>query len=265
MRWYVILAFVMLAAPQIAMAIDVYIVAGQSNGWRLSSIAAYPNRTDKHKIYYFPMACGSRPTTAKLQVLDSLHPSAQGKGLAAELLRQADDDIVIFQYCVCGTSLYNKINWYPGDDPAAGELNDEGLYASFLTTLTDARAQAELLGLDWQVKALFWHQGESDAANMTLAATYETNFRHLVTRLRSDLGEDLPIIAGHVRDLNDAYRTVNAAMDAVAADDQRMVTVSGADLTFESPTDVHFNTPGCHEFGRRLGVAYHTLQQRAAP
>ncbi|MDA7922362.1 hypothetical protein N9B73_11445 [Verrucomicrobiales bacterium] len=54
---------------------------------------------------------------------------------------QSDGEIVFIQYCVCGTSLGDEVNWYPGEDPAAGKVNDEGLYGSFSRYLADVRLQ----------------------------------------------------------------------------------------------------------------------------
>lgn len=260
MRVFLLGATLILSLASSALAIDVYVVAGQSNGWRLSSISAYPNRTDQHKIYYFPMACSSRPTESSLAILNSLHQGTQGAGLAEGLLKCSNDDIVIVQYCVCGTSLHDPLNWYPGDDPANGVKNDTGLYASCLKTIASARQQVEAEGLDWNVKALFWHQGESDAINHS--AAYEASIRKLFGRFREDLGNDLPIIAGHIRDLDDQYKAINSALDAAAASDKNTAVVKTADQPFESATDVHFKTPGCHEIGRRMVAAYIEMQKR---
>ena len=235
-------------------ATDVYIVIGQSNGWRLSSVSGVPSDSPNGKVIYFGMGCTTRPDQAKMQKIDSIHPSCQGRRLAEGLVKHSGGDIILVQYCVCGTSLYAKENWYPGDAPHSGKVNDAGLFASFQKYLADARRQAEAAGHTWNIKGIFWHQGESDAN--THAAEYEKNFRHLVSRLRKEVKADVPIVAGHIRPLSDAARKVNQALDAVAADDPLLVTVPSADITAETPTDVHFNTEGCHEFGRQLAAAY---------
>lgn len=255
----IIAVLMFITAVDRAAAIDVYIVAGQSNAWRLSYIDEYPGRTDHHKVYYFPMACGSRPKTATLKILHSIHSSIYGAGMAKSLLGYAAADIVVMQYCVCGASLQDKINWYPGDDPANGQVNAEGLYASFLAALKDAQLQTEKQGLKWNVRGLFWHQGESDAQGN--AAAYGANLRKLFGLFRRDLGDSLPIVAGHIRDLDDQHRTVNAALDAIADDDPLVSSVRSSDLEFESATDVHFSVQGCQELGRRMVTAMIQLHE----
>lgn len=207
---------------------------------------------------YFPMACVSRPESSEMQVIRHLHPSSQGVGLAEELLNHADgEDIIFIQYCVCGTSLSDAINWYPGDDPAAGKVNDAGLYAKFLKYAADARRQVEAAGHEWKVKGVFWHQGEADSNAQ--AENYEANFRRLIARLRIDWGADLPVVAGKIRSLTDEARKVNEALNAVAGDEPKLAVVEVDDLPAETPTNVHFNTAGCQELGRRLARAFFEL------
>lgn len=244
-------------------AADVYIVAGQSNGWRMSHIAEGPKTPEADnlpKIYYFPMVCTSRPSKSKLQIITSLHPSIYGSELARMLREEAGREIVIVQYCVCGSSLHLPGDWFPGDNPAGGQVNDTGLYASFLNYVADARRQVEARDLTWELKGLFWHQGEGDAV-AGRSAEYEKNLRHLFTRLRTDFGEDLPIVTGHIREINEEAVTVNRAIDAVAADSGRVTVVRTDDLPAESPTNWHFTVPGCHALGKRFSEAMNILQQ----
>ena len=247
---------------QTANAADVYIVAGQSNGWRLGSIAGIAGEADA-PIHYFGMSCSSRPDTAKLQEIHALHPSSSGTGLAAALRKLSGKEIIFVQYCVCGTSLGDVINWYPGEDPLHGKANDAGLYASFTRYLADARRQIEALGIEWNVRALFWHQGEADVKRSS--AEHEKNLRNLLARFRHDLGPDLPVIAGHIRDLDEGSRGINRALDAVAATDGRMAVVKLDGLPFESPTDVHVKPEGCRTLGERMVEALKELPRRNSP
>jgi len=246
----------------VTFAADVYIVAGQSNGWRLGYNADYPGRKDEKTVYYFGMACAARTPQAKLTVINSLHDGVYGYGLTDALRKHADNDIIILQFCVCGTSINAPINWYPGDDPMAGKVNNEGLYGSFLKYVTEAKRLATAQDLTWNVKGLFWHQGESDA-NALHADNYQLNLDHLIYRFRKDLGADLPIVIGHIRQLNASTATINAGIDRIAAAHPRIASVPSSDLTFESATDVHFNLAGCHALGKRLAHAYFELAKKS--
>lgn len=240
-----------------AYSADVYIVAGQSNGWRLSSLAAVPGNASA-PIHYFGMPCSSRQDTAVMTQIGKLHPSASGTGLAESLRQHSGKEIVFVQYCVCGTSLADVVNWYAGDDPLNGKVNDKGLYASFTRYLADARRQVESLGIEWNVRGLFWHQGEADIKRSS--TEHEKSFKNLLARFRQDLGADLPVVAGHIRDLDEGSRGINRALDATAAADPHLAIVKLDGLPFESPTDVHVKPEGCRVLGERMVSALKVLE-----
>ncbi|MDF1741668.1 MAG: sialate O-acetylesterase [Verrucomicrobiales bacterium] len=243
-------------SASLSTAAEIYIVAGQSNGWRLSSIAGIPGEASA-SIRYFGMGCSSRPDKATLTVIEKLHPSTSGAGLAGALREQAGEDIVFIQYCVCGTSLGDVVNWFPGDDPAKGEVNDAGLYGSFTRYLADVRLQLEAEGIEWKVDGLFWHQGESDIKRES--AEHQKNLENLFWRFRMDLGKELPIVAGHIRDLGEGSRGINRAIDAVAASDPNITVVNLDGLPFQSETDVHVRPDGCITLGKRMAEAMSVL------
>ncbi len=242
-------------------ATDIYIVAGQSNGWRLSRIAGVSGDAPS-TIRYFGMGCTSRPDKAKMTRIKKLHPSTSGAGLAGALRDHSSKDIVFIQYCVCGTSLGDLANWYPGEDPASGKVNDAGLYGAFTKYLADARLQLEAEGIAWKVDGLFWHQGESDVRRSS--DEHEKNLKNLFLRFRKDLGKDLPIVAGHIRDLDEGSRGINKALDAVAASDPKMSVASLEGLPFESPTNVHIKSAGCITLGERMVEAYQSLAEKVS-
>lgn len=242
-------------------AAEIYIVAGQSNGWRLSNIAGIPGEASA-PIQYFGMGCSSRPDKANLTVIEKLHSSTSGAGLAGALREQSGGEIVFIQYCVCGTSLGDVVNWFPGEDPAGGKVNDEGLYGSFIRYLADVRLQLEAEGIEWNVAGLFWHQGESDIKRST--DEHQKNLENLLWRFRKDLGEELPVVAGHIRDLGEGSRGINLALDAVAASDANMTVVNLDGLPFQSETDVHVRPDGCITLGKRMAEAMEALSGRKA-
>jgi hypothetical protein len=238
---------------------DIYIVAGQSNGWRLSKVSALPGK-GAHTVHYFGMGCTTRPDTAQHTFIENVNPQSSGGGLASALLDHSGRDIVFIQYCVCGSSLDGIDDWQPGEP---GKPNDAGIYASFTRYLADARRQVEALGIEWKVKALFWHQGESDVKQTT--ARHRQNLTHLLARFRQDFGAGLPVVAGHIRELEDGSRGINAALDAVAAADPRFTVVPSNDLEFESPTNVHIKPVGCVVLGQRMVAALKKMEAEPRP
>ncbi len=257
-------------ATQCAFAADVYIVAGQSNGWRISHLRERPGATDEHAVHYFGMKCVSEPVAPDVaETLVALDPNTMGYGLANAVRDLSDDDIIFVQYCRCGAGVWNQAvnGWYPGDDPKAGQVFNDGLYGSFLKYIAECRRIAEERGLTWNVRGLFWHQGENDSNRQ--AQGYEENLTNLFWRFRHDLGDaDLPIIAGHIRELDAGDLAVNAVLDRVAERDPWMAVVPTRDLPFapdrDSVPDVHISLPGCHELGRRMAAALAQLTQSNA-
>lgn len=247
-------------------AADVYIVAGQSNGYRLSTLRPGDQPLpDGRRIYYYGMSCLSEPEQSSFQVLTGLDHRAMGTALALELLRQTDGDLVLIQYCRCGSGVGNRTEkgWYPGDDPRNGRTFDGGLYGRFRKYITHARESAQRdHGLTWEVKGLFWHQGENDS-NGDRHLTYERNLTNLFWRFRQQLGAELPIVCGEIRELTDGDRQVNRILARVAEADPRTVLVKAADLTFapdrDGRPDVHFALEGCQELGRRMAAGYVSL------
>ena len=245
-------------------AADIYLVCGQSNAWRLGHVAPAKEGESGASLYYFGMSCTSQPETARLQKIDRISPNTYGSGLASALKQASGRDVVLIQYAVCGSGLKNHSGWFPGEQPDKGKLNDAGIYGSFSRYMTDVRRQVEALGIEWKIAGVFWHQGESDVK--TPPAEHELNLQHLFARFRQDFGNDLPIVAGEIREVDDDARTINRALAAADAADELLITVPAADISFDPPSksspdkpNVHFNTPGCHALGKRMATAMMSL------
>lgn len=247
------------------MALDVYIVAGQSNGYRISSLAeGDPSKPDSHKVYYYGMKCVSEPEQSEFKILQSLSQARMGYGLASSLRKLSDDDIIFIQYCRCGAGVWDKSEkgWYPGDDPATGKVHNSGLYGKFLKYLAHAKQSAENdYGLSWNVKGLIWHQGESDSRFP--AEQYQGNLQKLFWRFRHDIKPGLPIVAGHIRDLDEGRKAINHTLDELAAKDPLFAVVPANDLEFaadhEGKPNVHFALAGCEKLGQRMAAAFAKL------
>jgi hypothetical protein len=237
---------------------DIYLVLGQSNGWRLGRIEAGAQKLD-HPIYYFGMECATRPESARLQVFNQLNPAAYGFGLADSLVRNAGRDVVIVQYAVCGSSLQSAADWYPGDAPGEGRANQDGIYGSFARYVSDVRRQVEALGFEWKISGVFWHQGESDAG--IAPAAHQRNLKKLFWRFQQDFGAGVPIVTAHIRDVDDGSRGVNRALDGIGASDRQVAVVPSRDLPFDhKPTaagapNPHFSAAGCRTLGERMAAA----------
>lgn len=251
-------------------AIDVYIVAGQSNGYRISSLrpgdAKLPNG---RKIYYYGMKCTTEPEKSKFQVLTALDERAMGTSLVKGLLSQSDSDIVFIQYCRCGSGVWNQTEkgWYPGDDPQNENVFNGGLYGKFEKYIGHAKQALENdFKQTWQVKGLFWHQGENDS-NGDHHLAYNKNLTNLFWRFRNLLGKELPIVIAEIRELTPNDRKINSILAEVAKGDPLIEQAKAADLEFQpdrnGTPDVHFSLNGCQELGQRMAKAYETILARS--
>lgn len=117
-----------------------------------------------------------------------------------------------------------------------------------------------------ELKAILWHQGESDG-NAEAAPLYEARLRSLIARFRAEFGHaTLPFIIGQLgrfegRPWNDGYTQVDAAHRRVAADVPGVVFVSSDGLK-DGGDSLHFSADSARELGRRYAAAYLALPKR---
>lgn len=130
----------------------------------------------------------------------------------------------------------------------------------------DALRRVKAAMLAGEVKAVLWHQGESDA-NPQAAPLYEQRLRSLIERFRTELGNpSLPFIIGQLgrfegRPWNASYIEVDAAHRRVATVVPNVAFVSSEGLG-DNGDNLHFSADAARELGRRYAEAYLKLIQR---
>lgn len=131
----------------------------------------------------------------------------------------------------------------------------------------DALARARVAQRDGRMRAILWHQGESDATP-TLSPLYADRLRTLIARFRSDLGEPgLPFIIGQLgqfpRSAWSASKVrVDSAQHAVAASTPNVAFVTSDGLQHRGDS-LHFESASARELGRRYAAAYLALARGA--
>ncbi|WP_396624589.1 sialate O-acetylesterase [Luteitalea sp.] len=127
----------------------------------------------------------------------------------------------------------------------------------------DALARAAAALPSGTLKAILWHQGESDATP-ELAPVYEAKLHALIARFRASLNAPtLPFIVGQLGQYpdvpwDDARRTVDAAHRALPAKVAHTAFVASDGLVHNGDR-VHFDSASLREFGRRYANAYERL------
>ena len=133
----------------------------------------------------------------------------------------------------------------------------------------DSIAAAKIAMKDGTLKAILWHQGESDSGPKD-SPHYEERLTDLIARFRTELNApDLPFIIGQLgrfpaKPWNKDRETIDAAHKAVAA---KMKNV--AFVPIEDPEsigdDLHFNTETLRRFAQGYAEAYLEIVGSNAP
>lgn len=175
-----------------------------------------------------------------------------GAGLAksfAEVLVEKDPTITVGLIpTACGGSPIKS--WAPGGyhDQTKSHPYDDAL----------ARTKAAMPS--GTLKAILWHQGESDA-NPKSAAEYEQKLKELIERFRKDLGmPDLPVYIGQLgrfpdKPWNESVEAVDQAQQRVAASVPNVYFISSEGLLSKGD-NLHFSTEALRVFGQRYAQAY---------
>jgi hypothetical protein len=130
----------------------------------------------------------------------------------------------------------------------------------------EAIARARVAMRDGQLKAILWHQGESDG-NPTLAPLYAERLRALIERFRRDLGQpDLPVLIGQLGRFDGSpwspsRELVDSVHRALPSQMSNVAFVSSAGLK-DKGDKTHFTAEGARELGMRYAEAYFRLTRR---
>lgn len=124
----------------------------------------------------------------------------------------------------------------------------------------DAIARTTRAMQDGTVKAILWHQGESDS-NAKDAPLYEKRLEDLITRFRTELNmPDLPFIIGQIgrfpaKPWDQNREAVDAAQRAVAKKMKNVSFVPAENMN-SIGDHLHFDTPSLRAFAKGYADAY---------
>ena len=122
-------------------------------------------------------------------------------------------------------------------------------------------------GLDIELKAILWHQGESDCDSQQNANLYIECATMLFEHFRTELGEDnIPIIVGGLGDFLGQnasnrfmfYNVINTALMSLPQRLHNVGYVSSAGLTHKGDF-LHFDSESARILGHRFGEKYGKL------
>ena len=118
------------------------------------------------------------------------------------------------------------------------------------------------------LKAILWHQGESDSKN-PLAEIYEDKLHQLIARFRNELNSaEVPFIVGQLgqfaeRPWSPERHRVDDAHQSLPSKVAMTGFVSSDDLTHRGD-EVHFDSASYRELGRRYFEVFEAVSKRSA-
>jgi len=127
----------------------------------------------------------------------------------------------------------------------------------------DAVQRINVAGQAGEIKAVLWHQGESDSSPER-SPLYEERIHDLIHRFRELVGdEDLPFIVGQLgqfKQWSEGRKLVNSVHEDVPKNIDNTGFVSSDGLS-DVGDGSHFNAESARELGRRYAEAYADIQQ----
>lgn len=113
------------------------------------------------------------------------------------------------------------------------------------------------------VKAILWHQGESDAAAPETIEIYDKQLAHLFGKFRDEVGNPtLPISMGRLGSYSKTganWQAINSKMEAYQKTDPHVNLIKSKDLN-DKGDFVHFDSEGQRALGQRHAKAF--IQRR---
>jgi len=266
--------------------IDVYLIGGQSNATGQGYIANIPLGfvADQNvMIFHSRLLKGKDPYTWHPLYQASETPDKFGMELSfGSRLKEwyPERKVAIIKHAFSGSNLYD--DWNPGknnwDTTHFGKQ-----YRYFVNTVEDGLAKLRVQGLLPEIKAMIWQQGEGDArdiAGMIHSANYGHNLNHFIHRVRQQFGvKEMLFVYGYVipvpldrftgrLEVRDGQTKVDQdSGDKLAVKNAFVIATDDLPLRSTEPNSpypddqVHFNTEGILELGKRFANIIHEVQK----
>ncbi|BDU25773.1 acetylxylan esterase [Flavobacterium sp. GSB-24] len=167
-----------------------------------------------------------------------------GVSFANEILAHANDsvNIILIPVAVGGSS----INKWIGDSIHRN-----------IKLLSNFRDKLQMGANYGTVKAILWHQGESDATAQG-SKDYHLKLKNIIASFRSIAdNQQITVITGHIGEFTDNkyIKNINKAIDAVDSEDENVYTIPTDDFT-NIGDNLHFDAPSQRKMGIRMAQKY---------
>ena len=242
------------STPGAPAEMQIFLLAGQSN------MAGRGKPTAQDSVPN-PRVFALDRTMAWVPALDPLHwdkPAIVGVGPGrsfglAIVAQEPNARIGLVPAAVGGSPISS---WAPGALDSATKTHP----------YDDALARMRVALRSGRVRAVLWHQGESDATP-ALSVLYAGKLRALIARFRADLGDpNLPFVIGQLgrfegKPWSESMIRVDSAHRAIAASVPHVAYVSSEGLR-DKGDKLHFDAASQRVFGARYAAAYFGVVRR---
>ncbi|MEZ4702965.1 MAG: sialate O-acetylesterase [Rhodothermales bacterium] len=239
------------AADQSAM--ELFLLAGQSNMAGRGDVETQDRLPDP-RVLMFTQEGEWKPAVDPVHFDKPIAGVGPGRSFGLAVAEKTPGVVVGLIPTAVGGSPIST--WRPG---ARDDATNTHPYDDAMRRLAQARQRGEL-------KAVLWHQGESDSQE-ALAPLYKERLAELIARFRDQTGNpNLPFLIGQMgrfpeKPWTEAWTEVDRAQRELAAEIPGVAFVPSDGLTHKGDT-LHFDTASAREMGRRYAEAYFKLIER---
>jgi Carbohydrate esterase, sialic acid-specific acetylesterase len=164
--------------------------------------------------------------------------------LGDSLAKKLNVPICFFNAAWGGTSIRNWV------ESSRGQLTElpwvAGLYYQKGYPYTNLKKVAEVFGKKNGVRAVLWHQGETDAYQRMLPSVYQAYLKELINNFRKDIGEEIPWVIAQSSYYAIRYEngTCEVSFDSKIADAQLdFLTSSSLSQLYQGPNTDSIELP----------------------
>lgn len=236
-----------------AETLPTFIVAGQSNAFRLGSLnAVAKGRPADATVYYYANPQCTKAADLKAEVLIFPANKPLGgfvAGIAWQLGREFPDGFAIIRYAVCGSNLHTQ--WMPTKPDGYYRKHFEPFVQQGLKKIEQASGRKP------QVMGMLWHQGESNSKTPETIEAYGRLMPALIGNFQETYGP-VPFILGEIREFPDqpGRASINQQMHKIATDTSKVAVAKMVDVAWLPKGNLHLSLEGAHEAGERLVAAW---------
>ncbi|NWK56233.1 sulfatase-like hydrolase/transferase [Verrucomicrobiaceae bacterium N1E253] len=243
--------------------LPVFIIAGQSNAVRLGSIIPDPNKKNPIgcDIHTYLNTCILKSNVAEKRHQQVVTIPAKssvrgaGEGMARELATRYPDGFGVIRYAICGSSLHN--DWKPDEKNGYYQQYFEPFIAQGM------KALEKQSGRKAEIKAVFWHQGESNSHSLKTVNDHGKLLPIIIHKFHTRYN-NVPFILGEIREFTNKpnHAALNAQMRKIAAASPFVDIISSRDAEGQTPSNVHFSSRGCAQMAARYVTAWESINNK---